>query len=50
MTCTKKDGFKSYMVLCRDSKTRASQGLTVASVTEAETLRRLLDAKQRTVL
>ncbi|WP_307276606.1 hypothetical protein [Arthrobacter sp. W4I7] len=32
------------MVRWRDPKTRASQGLTVASLTEAETLKRLLDA------
>lgn len=43
-TRTKKDGSKSYMVRWRDPKTRASQGLTVASPTEAETLKRLLDA------
>ncbi|WP_216636658.1 hypothetical protein [Arthrobacter sp. OY3WO11] len=43
-TRTKKDGSKSYMVRWRDPKTRASQGLTVASLTEAETLKRLLDA------
>jgi integrase len=43
-TRTKKDGSKSYMVRWRDPKTRASQGLTVASLPEAETLKRLLDA------
>ena len=43
-TRTKKDGFKSYMVRWRDPKTRASQGLSVATLTEAETLKRLLDA------
>jgi hypothetical protein len=40
----KKDGSPSYMVCWRDPKTRASQGLTVATLTEAETLKRLLDA------
>jgi len=43
-TRTKKDGSKSYMVRWRDPKTRASQGLTVATLPEAETLKRLLDA------
>lgn len=41
---TKKDGSSSYVVLWRDPKSREQQGLTVASLTEAETLKRLLDA------
>lgn len=40
----KKDGSKSYMVRWRDPKNRSNQGITVASETEAETLKRLLDA------
>ena len=32
------------MVLWRDPKSREQQGLTVATVVEAETLKRLLDA------
>jgi hypothetical protein len=43
-TRSKKDGSPSYMVCWRDPKTRASQGLTVATRLEAETLKRLLDA------
>jgi integrase len=43
-TRIKKDGSKSYMVRWRDPKTRAAQGLTVATEAEAETLKRLLDA------
>lgn len=43
-TRTKKDGSKSYMVRWRDKKTKSAQGLTVATLTEAETLKRLLDA------
>jgi hypothetical protein len=43
-TRMKKDGSKSYMVRWRDPKTRASQGLTVAALVEAGTLKRLLDA------
>ncbi|WP_175318401.1 hypothetical protein [Pseudarthrobacter sp. C4D7] len=41
---SKKDGSASYMVLWRDPKSREQQGLTVASLTEAVTLKRLLDA------
>ncbi|WP_437773300.1 tyrosine-type recombinase/integrase [Arthrobacter sp. KNU40] len=41
---TKKDGTSSFMVLWRDPKSREQQGLTVASESEAETLKRLLDA------
>jgi len=41
---TRKEGSKSYIVRWRDPKTRASQGLTVTTLTEAETLQRLLDA------
>ncbi|UKA68342.1 site-specific integrase [Arthrobacter sp. FW306-05-C] len=41
---TKKDGTSSYMVLWRDPKSREQQGLTVATIVEAETLKRLLDA------
>lgn len=43
-TRTKKDGSKSYMVRWRDPKTKTAQGLTVGTLTEAETLKRLLDA------
>jgi len=43
-TRTKKDGSKSYMVRWRDPKTRSNQGLTVSTLIEAETLKRLLDA------
>jgi hypothetical protein len=39
-----KDGSSSYMVLWRDPKSREQQGLTVATIVEAETLKRLLDA------
>jgi hypothetical protein len=41
---TKKDGSSSYMVLWRDPKSREQQGITVPSLVEAETLKRLLDA------
>jgi hypothetical protein len=41
---TKKDGTTSYMVLWRDPKSREQQGLTVLSLVEAKTLKRLLDA------
>ncbi|WP_240721525.1 hypothetical protein [Pseudarthrobacter sp. NamE5] len=41
---TKKDGTTSYMVLWRDPKSREQQGLTVLTLVEAETLKRLLDA------
>ncbi|MDQ0211365.1 hypothetical protein [Arthrobacter bambusae] len=41
---TKKDGTSSFMVLWRDPKSPEQQGLTVASESEAETLKRLLDA------
>jgi hypothetical protein len=41
---TKKDGTASYMVLWRDPKSREQQGLTVLTLVEAETLKRLLDA------
>lgn len=40
----KKDGSTSFMVCWRDSKTHSEQGLTVATLVEAETLKRLLDA------
>jgi integrase len=40
----KKDGSTSFMVCWRDPKTRTAQGLTVATLAEAETLKRLLDA------
>ncbi|MEV8148589.1 hypothetical protein AB0O52_10625 [Arthrobacter sp. NPDC080073] len=40
----KTDGTSSFMVLWRDPKSREQQGLTVASESEAETLKRLLDA------
>ncbi|BCW44726.1 hypothetical protein [Arthrobacter sp. StoSoilB5] len=43
-TRTKKDGSQSFMVRRRDPKTHKAQGLTVASMHEAETLKRLLDA------
>ena len=43
-TRTKKDGSKSYMVRWRDPKNRSNQGLTVGTLVEAETLKRLLDA------
>ena len=43
-TRTKKDGSQSFMVRWRDPKTRKSQGLTFVSNSEAETLKRLLDA------
>lgn len=43
-TRTKKDASKSCMVRWRDPKTRASKGLAVTTVTEAATLKRLLDA------
>ena len=43
-TRSKKDGSKSYMVRWRDKKTKTAQGLTVATLTESETLKRLLDA------
>lgn len=43
-TRTKKDGSKSFMVRWREPKTGKAQGLTVASESEAETLKRLLDA------
>lgn len=43
-TRTKRDGSSSYMVLWRDPKSREQQGLKVASLVEAETLKRLLDA------
>lgn len=43
-TRSKNDGSKSYMVRWRDPKTRKNQGLTVATETEAQTLKRLLDA------
>ncbi|MFC0455436.1 tyrosine-type recombinase/integrase [Arthrobacter liuii] len=43
-TRTKKDGSKSYMVRWRDKKSKTAQGLTVATLAEAETLKRLLDA------
>jgi hypothetical protein len=39
----KKDGTASYMVCWRDPKSREQQGLTVATLVEAETLKRLLD-------
>lgn len=38
-----KDGSKSCMVRWRDPRTRSNQGLTVGTLIEAETLRRLLD-------
>jgi hypothetical protein len=41
---TKKDGTSSYMVLWRDPTSREQQGLTVATLVEAETLKRLLEA------
>ncbi|WP_240484281.1 muconolactone Delta-isomerase family protein [Pseudarthrobacter sulfonivorans] len=41
---TRKDGTSSLMVCWRDPKCREQQGITVASETEAETLKRLLDA------
>jgi len=41
---TKKDGTASYMVLWRDPNSREQQGLTVGTLVEAETLKRLLDA------
>ncbi len=44
----KKDGTQSFMVCWRDPKTRSSQGLTVATLLEAETLKRLLDANGQT--
>jgi hypothetical protein len=44
LKCIKKDGTASYMVLWRDPKSREQQGLTVATLVEAETLKRLLDA------
>lgn len=40
----KKDGSQSFMVRWRDPKTGKAQGLTVATESEAETLKRLLDA------
>jgi hypothetical protein len=40
----KKDGTASYMVCWRDPKSREQQGLTVLTLVEAETLKRLLDA------
>jgi hypothetical protein len=40
----KKDGAASYMVCWRDPKSCEQQGLTVATLIEAETLKRLLDA------
>ncbi|MEV4954028.1 hypothetical protein [Paenarthrobacter nitroguajacolicus] len=43
-TRTKKDGSKSFMVRWREPKTGKAQGLTVATESEAETLKRLLDA------
>lgn len=43
-TRTKRDGSKSFMVRWRDPKTGKAQGLTVATESEAETLKRLLDA------
>ncbi|MBP2266400.1 integrase [Pseudarthrobacter sp. PvP004] len=43
-TRTKKDGSKSFMVRWRDPKTGKAQGLTVVTESEAETLKRLLDA------
>ncbi|MGJ0383705.1 tyrosine-type recombinase/integrase [Paenarthrobacter nicotinovorans] len=43
-TRTKKDGSKSFMVRWRDPKTHKAQGLTFVSHSEAETLKRLLDA------
>jgi hypothetical protein len=38
---------KSYLVRWRDPKTRASQGLAVAGLAKAETLKRLLDANDQ---
>lgn len=43
-TRTKKDGSKPFMVRWREPKTGKAQGLTVAIESEAETLKRLLDA------
>ena len=43
-TRTKKDGSQSFMVRWRDPKTHKAQGLTFVSHSEAETLKRLLDA------
>ncbi|MCO4237993.1 site-specific integrase [Pseudarthrobacter sp. MDT3-28] len=40
----KKDGTTSFMVCWRDPKTGASQGITVVTEIEAQTLKRLLDA------
>ncbi|WP_426007383.1 hypothetical protein ACPFL9_10100 [Paenarthrobacter sp. NyZ202] len=40
----KKDGSSSFMAVWRDSKVRKQQGITVESESEAETLKRLLDA------
>jgi integrase len=43
-TRTKKDGSKSFMVRWREPKTGKAHGLTFVSHSEAETLKRLLDA------
>ncbi|WP_420180816.1 tyrosine-type recombinase/integrase [Paenarthrobacter sp. TA1.8] len=43
-TRLKKDGSQSFMVRWRDPKTGKAQGLTFVSHSEAETLKRLLDA------
>ncbi|MFJ5956725.1 tyrosine-type recombinase/integrase [Paenarthrobacter sp. NPDC092416] len=43
-TRPKKDGSQSFMVRWRDPKTGKAQGLTFVSHSEAETLKRLLDA------
>ncbi|MFF2840677.1 hypothetical protein [Paenarthrobacter sp. NPDC057981] len=47
-TRTKKDGSQSFMVRWRGPKTHKAQGLTFVSHSEAETLKRLLDANGRT--
>lgn len=41
---TEKDGTASCMMLWRDPKSREQHGLTVATIVEAGTLKRLLDA------
>jgi hypothetical protein len=40
----KKDGTASFVVCWRDAKPRREQGITVATLVEAETPKRLLDA------
>ncbi len=40
----KKDGSRVYMVCWRDPKTRANQGITFATESEAITIKKLLDA------